>query len=95
VVIVHRAVDGTTLCTIHDGLAHLADVLVGEAPDERAACHLARGTLADHPAGVLLITLPDNGFVVALRDGAVFTVRSGPSLVDQLALVLHAMWSRR
>ncbi|MBB5895672.1 hypothetical protein [Kutzneria kofuensis] len=92
---VHRAVDGTTVCTVHDGLAQLADVLVAEAPDERTAHRLARETLADHPAGVLLFVLPDNGFVVAVRGGATFTVHTGRSLVDQLALVLHAMWSSR
>jgi hypothetical protein len=95
VVIVHRTVDGTTLCTIHDGLAHLADVLVGEAPDEPTAHRLAQEALADHPAGVLLLTLPDNGFLVAARGSGTFTVHSDLSLVDQLALALHAMWSIR
>lgn len=92
---VHRTVDGTLLCTVHDGLAHLADVLVGAAPDERTARRTAPGTLAERPAAVLLITLPNNGFVVALRDGRTFTVHSGLSLVDHLALALHAMWSIR
>jgi hypothetical protein len=92
---VHRAEDGTVLCTVHDGLASLADVLVGQAPDERTAFRLARRALVEHPAGVVVFTLPDNGIVVSTRDGVTFTVRSGRSATDRLALALHAMWSSR
>ena len=91
----YRSVDGTTLCTVHDGLAALADVLVGDAPDEGSARLLASRTLADHPAGVVLFMLPDNEIVVVSRDGVAVKVRPGPSLVDDLALALHAMWSVR
>ncbi len=92
---VRRAADGTLLCTVHDGLAGLADVLVGAASDEDAARHRARHALAHHPAGIVLFTFPDKGVLVASRDGVIVTLRSCPSLVDDLALALHAMWSVR
>ena len=92
---VYRSVDGTTLCTVHDGLSKLADVLVGDAPDEGSARCLASRTLASHPAGIVLFVLPDNKIVAVSRDGVALTVRLGRSLVDDLALALHAMWSVR
>lgn len=94
-VTVHQAMDGTLLCTVHDGLADLADVLIGEASDEDSARSLARRTLYDRPAGIVLLIFPGKGILVASRDGVTFTLRLCPSLVDDLALALHAMWSAR
>jgi len=95
VVRVRRAIDGTLLCTVHDGLAGLADVLVGEASDEGAARRLAHRALRDHPAGIVLFMFPGKGILVASRDGVTFTLHPCPSPVDDLALGLHAMWSVR
>jgi hypothetical protein len=91
----YRSVDGTTLCTVHDGLAALADVLVSSALDESSARSLASRTLADHPAAIVLFVLPDSKIVAVSRDGVTLRVRLGQSLVDDLALALHTMWSVR